>query len=885
MKSPTISRFAKELSESKRGGKSVPFFERSAQMEKKKQERRKEQEEQRAADEKKKAQKMFQPKLSAQGRRAQSKVHNFTENAAAWQERKIQHAVEERTKQLVDDLKTLQDRPMISRRSEQLAQRARERTLHNTMMSSHHSDPTAVHLGSNFTGGGGGNNNANPPSGGSGNVDYIEYMMERDRQSKLNAWEATVRHEMEQMNHNYNPKITLHAASVERAPELSVGDRLYYDAIAMEEKRAANREKHLREQEEEARRRKQALFRMSQQGGGGGSGQQYDEVTGSTPSSRSSSQHRHSNSNSNSTSSSRPPPVPVRRTAAQVADDLMNRHLEAMAARSQAVEAALAEPSHRPVTNPTSDEIVSRLPESTMERLTRPKHSGRPHRLHSHDRASSMMNSSNNSHNHNHFQHHQRSSSRSSQHHGPTFGEATYDGEVQYENGNGDESVPPPGGALVVSEIHNNSSNNNKMNTRLSRQQIRERELQRQMILQRRQEKREERMRALRMEKAAKELEDCTFHPQINHHRSNSNNPSNNNGNNSQLMILSPRSAAAAANNNNTGGYPISPHRQHDPSSQPADFLERTAAWVQRKEKHTQMERIRRKEQELQGCTFQPEIHPPPSHRRSSSPENNHHNNNHHHHNASYFSNSVMHSMQDGAAATHHHHNSMTDGGDANNADGVDDFVARMAYARRVQEEAAARAEATGSRWEKGKLTVPKPFRLSADGGNGLGGHHHQQHNNSNSLHHHDDESHEQQHNIKALERPFPMPDPVLSHGLNEFLAGMDDDSRMIHNSNSNGNNNYNPNTTSNGNAQQHSNSSNNNHGDGDGHGDGGVNFGTAIGGTARGASSSSQQREPILPPGVMSMQQQQQQHHHGDGGGGGVAYGNQFVNGNEYAL
>ena len=296
MKSPTISKFAKELSEAKKGDRSVPFHIRSAQIDKKKREKLMEAAAAREEEEKKKAEKMFKPKLSAHGKRAQGKVHLFAENSAEWQHRKVHHAVEERTKRLVEDLKTLQDRPMISRRSEQLAQRVRERTLQNAV----HSDPNSSFAGRTF-----GNNNYG------GGTEYVDYMMERERQSRLNAWEATIRNEMMNMSLNHNPKITLYGAGIERAPELSVGERLYYDAITMEERRAAAREKLRQTQEEEARKQKQ----------------QYRSASATnSPTSRSS-------------SSVRP-----RRTAADIADDLMNRHLEAMAARSQAVEAALAEP-------------------------------------------------------------------------------------------------------------------------------------------------------------------------------------------------------------------------------------------------------------------------------------------------------------------------------------------------------------------------------------------------------------------------------------------------------------------------------------------------------------------------------------------------------------
>lgn len=150
-------------------------------------------------------------------------------------------------------------------------------------------------------------------------LSHIDAMIERDRLQKLAAWE---RSQMSDGQQNWNPKITAFAAAMTpRDDHRDVFERLYDQTFQADERRAT-------------------LIR-----------QRLEEETCS-------------------------PAITAAANASQrrsrhIEDDLMQRHLDSLAAREQAMRDVVLRDTERrtPAINPVSDVIASRLPTTPRERL------------------------------------------------------------------------------------------------------------------------------------------------------------------------------------------------------------------------------------------------------------------------------------------------------------------------------------------------------------------------------------------------------------------------------------------------------------------------------------------------------------------------------------
>lgn len=165
---------------------------------------------------------------------------------------------------------------------------------------------------------------------GLGGMSHLEAMIERDRLRRAELWERQRERETEEVAHPF-PKITLYAANLQRDGDAA--ERLYQESIENEARRAERIQARL----DDARRTASHTPRITalaaataRQGGAGGE---------------------------------------------PIEDELMRRHLDAMAHREELIRQQVERERDRrnPAINPVSDTIASRLPQTARERLLQPK--------------------------------------------------------------------------------------------------------------------------------------------------------------------------------------------------------------------------------------------------------------------------------------------------------------------------------------------------------------------------------------------------------------------------------------------------------------------------------------------------------------------------------
>ena len=252
----------------------------------------------------------FQPRLTEKGRTAEAKV-TAPDYLSQHQHRAQQRADAYRTDTMLKELQHCRDVPEISMRSRELTQRMAERE-------------------------------------GLAGMSYIEAMMERDRKNKAALAEKAERLRIEE--NLFQPRITAYAAmlgsghessapsAVMRASQpthaersrMEVAERLYADSFAIEERRA-----------ERARR--------------------IDAERGAT-----------NKPNIPTNGSSRAPSANTSVAGREsVGDRLLRQHEEAMRERQRRIaeKEQLAKLTARPAIDPVSAAITARLPETAQERL------------------------------------------------------------------------------------------------------------------------------------------------------------------------------------------------------------------------------------------------------------------------------------------------------------------------------------------------------------------------------------------------------------------------------------------------------------------------------------------------------------------------------------
>lgn len=167
----------------------------------------------------------------------------------------------------------------------------------------------------------------------------LEAMIERDRLRQAALWEKQREREIEETANPY-PKITLFAANLQR--EGDAAERLYNESLETEARRVekiqASLAKSRKQHSHTPRITTLAAAARTNRGGDGGA----PDAGGA------------------------PPPIE---------DELMRRHLDAMAHREELIRQQLERERERrtPAINPVSDTIASRLPQTARERLAQPK--------------------------------------------------------------------------------------------------------------------------------------------------------------------------------------------------------------------------------------------------------------------------------------------------------------------------------------------------------------------------------------------------------------------------------------------------------------------------------------------------------------------------------
>ena len=230
----------------------------------------------------------FSPQISAKGKRAAAKV--LTNEQESWHRRREQKLEARRTEKLVRELGEVREGPDINPRSVKLAAARREKE-------------------------------------GLAGLTHIDAMLERERLSKLSLWEKTQRESDAQCN----PKITMYAAMLDRGGD--VGDRLYQEAVATEERRLLRMQQSILDEAPVAHTPKISALASF-----------------------------------------------VSRRAGTVEDDILLRHAESRRAlKAQQEDVDLKERlTHQPSINPVSSLIASKLPETARERLLKPRSVSRP---------------------------------------------------------------------------------------------------------------------------------------------------------------------------------------------------------------------------------------------------------------------------------------------------------------------------------------------------------------------------------------------------------------------------------------------------------------------------------------------------------------------------
>jgi hypothetical protein len=224
----------------------------------------------------------FKPNISSRGKRAEAKV-TTADYHKNWHRRREQRLESRRTELLISEMAELRDCPDINARSTKLAAAKREKE-------------------------------------GLAGMSHIEAMLERDRLTKLAAWERSQR-ELESMA---NPQITVYAATLPR--DTPAAERLYLHSFEAQERRTQLAREH------EASIARSYSPRIS-------------KLAANTP-----------------------------RTF-RVEDEIMQRHAESQAILEEKRRMQLEREvgCHQPAINPVSDAIAARLPSTAKERLFQPR--------------------------------------------------------------------------------------------------------------------------------------------------------------------------------------------------------------------------------------------------------------------------------------------------------------------------------------------------------------------------------------------------------------------------------------------------------------------------------------------------------------------------------
>lgn len=221
----------------------------------------------------------FKPNISSRGKRAEAKV-TTADYHKNWHRRREQRLESRRTELLISEMAELRDGPDINARSTKLAAAKREKE-------------------------------------GLAGMSHIEAMLERDRLTKLAAWERSQK-ELEAMA---NPQITVYAATLPR--DAPAAERLYLHSFEAQERRT-----QLAKDYEASVMARSYSPRIS-------------KLAANTP-----------------------------RTY-KVEDEIMQRHAESQAIleekRRMQYEREVG--CHQPAINPVSDAIAARLPSTAKERL------------------------------------------------------------------------------------------------------------------------------------------------------------------------------------------------------------------------------------------------------------------------------------------------------------------------------------------------------------------------------------------------------------------------------------------------------------------------------------------------------------------------------------
>eukprot|EP00760_Papus_ankaliazontas_P035909 PhM_4_TR8081/c0_g1_i1/m.5988 len=228
----------------------------------------------------------FKPKISKKGRRATSRA-SALENNSMWQQKREEEREALRTKKIIAEMAEVRGTPEIDERSARLAERKKQRD-------------------------------------GLEGFSHLDTMLERDRLSRLSAWERQ-QHELRNSQPG-NPRITAYAATMPRDGD--VFDRLYSTSYENEAKRAVLHQSRVNEEGMEC--------------------SYSPRIT----------------RNASSIVRERP-----------VEEDLLDRHAQSRAMQEEQVRLMMERERdlHTPAINPVSDEIASRLPETSRERLYKPK--------------------------------------------------------------------------------------------------------------------------------------------------------------------------------------------------------------------------------------------------------------------------------------------------------------------------------------------------------------------------------------------------------------------------------------------------------------------------------------------------------------------------------
>lgn len=225
----------------------------------------------------------FKPNISSRGKRAEAKV-TTADYHKNWHRRREQRLESRRTELLINEMAELRDGPDINVRSAKLAAAKKEKE-------------------------------------GLAGMPHVEAMLERDRLTKLAAWERSQK-ELEAMS---NPQITVYAATLPR--DAPAAERLYLQSFEAQERRS-----------QLAREHEATIVSRSYS-------PRISKLAASTP-----------------------------RTM-RVEDEIMQRHAESQAILEEKRRMQLEREvgCHQPAINPVSDAIAARLPSTAKERLFQPR--------------------------------------------------------------------------------------------------------------------------------------------------------------------------------------------------------------------------------------------------------------------------------------------------------------------------------------------------------------------------------------------------------------------------------------------------------------------------------------------------------------------------------